>query len=353
MEEESKYKKWLKKHNLKRNPFILEINPSLFVGYGSQIKEIINGLEQQQKLILISGPTGSGKTTLISYLVDKRRDYIYLNKPPRKIIELFGLLDYFIKDLWFLRRIFIRKPKKINDLPSFLDKIIDKPKVLFVDEAHEASIEVLEWFRVMVDHVKNLTIVFSALPVFEELLNKNLETLKRRITKKIELTALTKEETEELIRKRIKNVGGEDIAPFSYNIIDYIYSRTGGFPREVILLCNELFEIGAEKNVELITQDILEKKPEKYTEIRRKIENLKSLPEKQRMLINIIAEREPINPKEMIDYLKNYPSEKHALRAVNNLLGRLVKQGYVERKKEGKTYIYKLSPSTRTILVRG
>ncbi len=353
MEEENKYKEWLKKHNLQKNPFILEINPSLFVGYQQQISNLLSNIKQQQKLILLSGPTGSGKTTIISYLKDQNKDYIYLNKPPKETNDLINLSDYFIKDLGFLRKIITRKPKKINDLPSFLDKIITRPKVLFVDETHEASTEILEWLRVMVDHVKNLTFVFSALPVFDDMLTKNLETLKKRVTKKIELSALTKEETEELIKKRIKHAGGEDIKPFSYNMVDYIYSRTGGFPRDVILLCNDLFNMAVEKNSDIIDHNLMEESNKKQIETSLKMDNLKHIPEKQKMVIDIIAQNEPITPGDLIPYFDEYQSNKHALRAINNLLGRLIKQGFVERKKEGKSYSYKLSTSTRTILVKG
>jgi DNA-binding transcriptional ArsR family regulator len=246
----------------------------------------------------------------------------------------------------------LRKPKNINDLPAFLDKIINKPKVLFVDETHEANIEVLEWFRVLVDHVKNLTIVFSALPVFEDILTKNLETLKKRITEKIVLNTLTKEETEELIRKRIESVGGNNLGPFSHNIIDHIYSRTGGFPRDIIMYCNKLLNMAAEKDYHIIDLNLVNETNEKPLENNIKIENIKGMPEKQKLLINVIAEREPISPNEIVSYFEEYPSEKHALRAINNLLNRLRKSGYVEREKQGKTYIYKLSPSTRTILIR-
>ena len=350
MEEIEKYRKWLEKFKLRRNPFTLEINPDLFVGYREQISKLLKNIEQRQKLILLSGPTGSGKTTIISYLTRKSRDFIYLSKPPREIADLLDLADYFIRDLGFLRKIFLRKPKKINDLPEFLNKIIKKPKVLFIDETHQASVEVLEWIRVLVDHVRNLTIVFSALPVFEEILTEKLETLKKRITEKIELNALTREEVEELIRKRITYAGGEDIKPFTYNIIDYVYNRTGGFPRDVILLCNRLLNLGAEKNLEFIGVNVLDKEEKPKENL--KIENLKELPEKQRLLINIIAEKEPVTPNEMVKHFKEYPSEKHALRAINNLLGRLIKQGYVEREKIGKTYAYKLTPYMRTILIK-
>ena len=346
-----KYKDWLRKQNLRRNPFTLEINPFLVVGYNQQITKLLKNIEQQQKIILLTGPTGSGKTSIISYVSKKNNNFIVLNKPPREISGLLSISDFFIRDLPFFKKIFIRKPKKIEYLPFFLNKIIKKPKVLFIDEAHEASIEVLEWFRVISDQVQNLTVVFSALPVFDDILTKNLETLKKRIVERIELNALTKEETEELIRRRIENVGGTDIKPFTYNVIEYIYSRTGGFPRDVILLCNDLLNLGAEHDSEIIDINLIDKKTGKE-EKKINLEKLKDLSGKQRKIIDILVEHEPITPNEIIKYLPDYPSDKHALRAINNLLKRLLEEGYVEREKTGKTYYYKLSPSTRTMLVR-
>ncbi len=352
MDEIEKYQKWLDKQKLRRNPFTLEINPSIIVGYKEQITKLLKNINQQQKIILLTGATGSGKTSIVSYLTLTNKDYRVLNKPPREVSKLLNISSYFIKDLPFLAKIFVRKPKKIDDFPDFLNKIIKKPKVLFIDESHEASIEVLEWLRIISDQVQNLTIVFSALPVFNEILSKNLETLKKRIIETVELEALTKEEVEKLIRKRIETAGGTDIKPFTYNIIEYIYSRTGGFPRAVVILCNNLINFGAENEAERIDMNLISKKPPIEREKKLNIENLKDLSSKQRKIINIIAEFEPLTPNKLINYFPDYPSEKHGLRAINNLLRRLVKEGYIERERKGKSYYYKLNPSTRTVLVR-
>jgi len=352
MEEIELYRRWFKKYGLERNPFTLEINPALVVGYREQIKKLIKNIDQQQKIILLTGPTGSGKTSLIYYLKSIKHDFVVLNKPPRDISGLINIYSYFIKDLPFFIKIFIKKPKKIEDLPGFLNKVIKKPRVLFIDESHEASIEVLEWLRVLSDQVQNLSIVFSALPIFDEILTKNLATLKKRIVERVELNALTKEEVENLIRKRIELVGGTDIKPFTYNIIEYIYSRTGGFPRDVILLCNKLLNLGAEKNAELIDTHLISRESVVKEEKKINIENLKELPKKQKKIINIIAEKEPLAPNELIKEFSEYPSKKHALRAVNNVLKRLVEEGYLERERVGKTYLYKLNTSTRTILIK-
>lgn len=354
MQEIENYKNWLVRQGLERNPFTLDINPTLMVGYRPQISKLMKNIEQKHKLILLTGPTGSGKTSTISFLVSENRDFILLSKPPRDSENLINIADYFIADMPFFLRFLKKKPGKIEDLPEFLNKTIKKHKVLFVDEAHEASIEVLEWFRILSDQVKNLTIVFSALPVFDDMLIKNLETLRKRVVEKIELSALTKEETEQLIRKRIESAGGTDIKPFSHNVVEHIYSRTGGFPRDIIMLCNILLDKGAEKNVDIITFDLAKERGSFERKVERKsdLSGLKNLSKKQRKIIDNLLDSDSLTTTEIMQLFSDYPSEKHALRATNNLLKRLVDEGYIEREKSGKTYSYKITPSTRTLLIR-
>ena len=347
MEDLEKDRVWLKKQNLNNNPFTLGINPSLFVGYEKQILTLSRNLDQQQKILLLIGPTGSGKTSIISYLSSKNKNHIFLSKPP-KLEELVDIYPYFLNEVGFFEKIFLKKPRKTQDLAPFLNKIIKKHKILFIDEAHEANIEVLEWLRVLSDQVQNLTIVFSSLPIFDDILTNKLETLKKRITEKIELNALSREETEELIQKRIEFNGGEGIKPFTKNAIDYIYSRTGGFPRDILVTCNKLLNLGMEKDVEIIDSDIIENMNFEKKEPNAKF---RELPNKQKKIIDILLEKEPRSTTELVNCLQ-YPSEEKGLRAVNNLLNRLLKENYIEREKFGKSYTYKLTPSIRTMLIK-
>ena len=49
--------------------------------------------------------------------------------------------------------------------------------------------------------------------------------------------------------------------------------------------------------------------------------------------------------------LKSYKSKSHAVRSVNNILKRMMLEGFVDRVERGKAYMYALTPKVRTMFV--
>jgi len=353
MNNQTSMQKWYEHVGWTTNPFTLEIKPKLFVGYKDKMDKLLRAIEDGEKFILITGPTGAGKTTLLKWLSTNYLS-IYLPKPPSSKEELAEIFYSGLLKPGLMERIFRRNSdRSIFNLPEkFNKKYNGRRFVLLVDEAHESSVDVLEWIRSTADQIMGCVTIFAALPKFKENHLRSLETLNQRITLDIELDALSKDETIELIRKRIEDVGGRGIEPFTYQSVETIYQISGGFPREVLKLCNELIHAAIERNVYLIDVSLI-KEPHKEDKKINVKEEFESLTEKQREIVLLLSKTDGLTPAQIVKKIdhSDYKTEIHALRAVNNILRRLERDGFVSRSKRGRSYIYKVSPKIKSILV--
>ena len=227
-----------------------------------------------------------------------------------------------------------------------------KSFVMLVDESHEASIETMEWLRTLTDHADNLSIVLAGLPVLDSMLRNNLETFTRRISVKVELTNLTKTETRELIKRRIEWVGGDDIKPFTQEAVEAIYEKTGGFPREIIRICNELVQKSFERKISTVDSNFL-KEINSPSLQRVSINEISGLPAKQQEILKLLGEHHELRPSELVEKISqdSYKNKENAVRSVNNILKRLLNEGLIVRKGKGKSFQYSLADKTRTLMV--
>jgi type II secretory pathway predicted ATPase ExeA len=342
------------------------------VGNIHEVNQILDSINNKNKLSYIVGTTGSGKTTLLRsietrYSNDGFRHIIYISKPPKQPedwVKVFkgitggGLFSIFTK----------KEETSLYNLGDTLNKKLNGSKcLLLIDEAHEASIDSLEWLRVMTDQLGNVVTVMASLPALESMLKDKLETLLKRVSTRIELTNLSKSETRELIKRRIENVGGDDIRPFTQDAIDGIYEKTGGYPREILRICNESVQEAHRKGISTIDAEFLGESGKPAAKV--PLEKVSELPEKQRMVLESLSKRGEMTPSEVIEavcapnadgstpsvcneLMGGYKDGDNAIRAVNNLLNRLMKEGMVERRKVGKTFKYKVSPKIASLLVK-
>jgi len=229
-------------------------------------------------------------------------------------------------------------------------KTRDKQLILLIDEAHEASITNLEWIRTLSDSTPNISVVLAALPVFEKKIETRIPTLFMRITTKTYLNTLTKPEIESLILKRIESVNGRELKPFSLSAINRIYEITGGFPREVIKICDKLIKEAALNNISTINTSFVDQviRPQ----VEEPLELEVTLSKKQITILHILNDNPNLTPASMIENfdLASYKNRNNAVRSVNNILKRLLRDGLVQRKKLGNTYVYNLTPKSKSYL---
>jgi type II secretory pathway predicted ATPase ExeA len=357
----------ISKWGWKENPFILKIDPKLFVGYDEQVKAALKHIENKHKIALISGKTGSGKTTFLKWL-EKNYDTskLYVSKPPENPEDFIGMFtDIFGLSFW--EKMFRKRPTLYN-LPHYINRKLKGDHLVFlVDEAHETNKQVLEWLRVLTDQIDTVSLIVAGMPVLESKIKSELETLDQRITTRIALTSLNRIETKQLIQKRIESVGGKSIEPFTDAALEKIYERTGGFPREVLKFCERLINTALEKNLDVVdAKDIEEHREIELPKVRAEEpvvtfmpkppseEQFRNLPYKQRKILEILSKKDWLTPTAIIEDLdmKSYKTKGHGIRSVNNILKRLMLDGYVQREARGKAFMYALTPKVRTMFVQ-
>ncbi len=356
-EQEAKREKWFSGAGWNCNPFTLHIQSKVFVGYEAQIKAAMRHISERHKIALITGPTGAGKTTMMKWIESNSPSIktLYITKPPLKPEEFTEIfLDCFPPSI--IERILGRKPNLYN-LDSYVNRRLNgKHLLILLDESHETNKEVLEWLRVIVDQIENVSLILAGLPVLEDKIKQTLETFDQRIISRIKLAALTEAETLELIKKRIETEGGSGIKPFTEDAIREIFRKTGGFPREILKLCDKLVNEAIEKEKHSIDEKDIgnykEIKEEPVATVQQPVQSLSDLPQKQKKIIESLFNKTWLTPSDLAEQLGgDYKSKEHAIRSINNILKRLMLDGLVQRESRGKAFMYSLTPKTKTLMV--
>lgn len=342
---------WFNQFNWSGNPFTLEIKPSLFVGYSEEVDKVTQSIDEGQKFILITGSTGAGKTTFLRWLSD-RYDVIYLPKPPldeKELVDIFKTV--YLKPTLYERVFHVNGVNLYNLAEVFNKRNNGKKVVLIVDEAHETKVNVLEWLRSLSDQIYGMSLVLAGLPKLKSDYLSALETLAQRISLDVELKALSKDDSINLVKKRIVNVGGHGVEPFTMDAMLDVYRKTGGFPREILKMCNTMIHTAMDRNSSIIDSSYFDDVAEMNTvdDINNTIE---MLTDKQRTIIDILSNKS-CTPSQIVNMIdkSDYKSSGHALRSVNNILRRLCDMNFIVREKSGKAFLYKMSPKLKSVTV--
>lgn len=348
------------------NPFVLKIDPRLFVGYEQQVGAVQDHIKNKHKIALITGRTGSGKTTFLKWIESQYDEAkLYVSKPPKNPKDFISIFTS-IFGFSFWERLFRRKPT-LYTLPAYINKKLKgKHLVFLLDEAHETNKDVLEWLRVLTDQIDGISLVLAGMPMLENKIKGELETLDQRITTRITLDALDEKNTAELIKKRIEASGGTGIKPFTQLALNKIYERTGGFPREVLKFCDRLSKTASQRSLNSIDLSLIDEHKEiQLPNVRLQEpvvtfipkppsdEQLRNLPLKQRRILELLSQKDWLIPTAIAEEIgiQGYKSKGHAVRSINNILTRLMREGYVQRESRGKAFMYALTPKVKTFFV--
>lgn len=235
-------------YGLSQNPFNVTPNPEfLFLGknHREALAQLLYGVREKKGFIVITGEVGTGKTTLLHYLLEKLEGNNHTKTAflfnPKLTVQDF--LQYILKDLG-VRVQGQTKGEHLHHLHRYLLNAYRKDErvVLIVDEAQGLNPDLLEEVRLLsnleTSKSKLLQIVLVGQPELDKTLSRpDFRQLRQRINLRYHLAPLTEKETREYIEKRLRIAGSVEPI-FTDQAISEIYRRSGGIPRLINILCD-------------------------------------------------------------------------------------------------------------------
>ena len=234
---------------LRENPFNINPDPR-FLYLTPQAREaiatLIYGIQNHKGIILLTGEAGTGKTTLINYLLDWLRHqkmstaFIF-----NSVLSPSHLFDFILAD-FAIPADFRPKSSKLKRLNTWLierSRTGETP-VLIVDEAQGLSLELLEEIRLLLNsengYQKLLQIVLAGWPELEDKLRRpELRGLQQRISLRCNTAPLTRRESCEYITARLRIGGTIGDSVFAPDAMDAVHFYSQGIPRVINLLCEQ------------------------------------------------------------------------------------------------------------------
>jgi len=256
--------------NLKSKPFDLLPNPEFLFPSKSHKRALTYldyGIRERTGFILLTGEIGSGKTTIIRDLINKRHERVILSKIFNTRVDFDQLIAMVNDDF----NIPIEGKDKIALLRDLNDFLIDqyargnKP-TLIIDEAQNLTADLLEEIRMLsnleTDDAKLLQIILVGQPELRKTLAMpGLLQLRQRISIYCHIHPLTRHEVEEYILHRLEVAGNREAVRFSGESVDIIFTYSRGIPRLINIICDFLMlSAFAEETTDIdkeLVQDII------------------------------------------------------------------------------------------------
>lgn len=264
-------------YGLKEQPFAITTDPRFFylsTSHRRAFTELQSGLRRREGLLLLTGETGTGKTTLCRAVVESLGDRTFaamVLNPYMAGAEIFRVIlrDFGLVSHEELRRGALAAadtPRLLDMLEGFLASLLplSAHAVVIVDEAQSLSAQVLDQIRMLTALEHNgqrlAQIVLCGQPALLNTLKAEpIFALNERITRRVALAPLSPDEVDAYIQHRLGVAGGTDAVRFPPESTKLIAELSRGVPRRINVLCDRALQEGRVDGAMSIGTDLVKR----------------------------------------------------------------------------------------------
>lgn len=264
-------------YGLKEQPFAISTDPKfLFLSapHRRAYDELMHGITRDESLLLLTGETGSGKTTLCRAIIGALGERTFssvLHQPYMTGPEMLRLI---LRDFGLVSKEDLRRgalagsdvPHLLEVLEGFLRSLvaIQSRGIVVIDEAQSLSPTLLDEVRMLtafeLDGRRLIQIVLCGQPMLlNTLKTEPMYALNERITRRVALTPLSPAEVESYIYHRLAIAGSADAVSFQSDAMKLIADLSRGLPRRVNVLCDRTLQEGRAVSATTITSDLVKR----------------------------------------------------------------------------------------------
>ena len=219
--------------------------------------------EQADCLVVICGADGSGKTTLLNrYITSLGDDICYVTidetcngekKFYCAFLRQLGFTDITgtSRELWRITKEFLVHRGMAGD-----------SVLIMIDNAHLVNPTVLEQIRrisaIKVKDRRVLSVVLAGTSDLERIIDSPaMSQVEFHSHVHFNIRVYSEEETANYVWHRLRLAGGSDVVKFSNEAHPLIYRYTGGIPRLINMLCNDLLTEAHALETHAVTEDLV------------------------------------------------------------------------------------------------
>lgn len=252
-------------YGFRQKPFTLLPDPSfLFLNkkHRLALSMLQYGLLSEAGFTVITGEIGSGKTTLVRYVLEEIGDNLTVGS----VTNTYRSFDELLQWVLLAFNLEYRGKSKVELFQALTEFMVQEYEqgrrtVLIIDEAQNLEPEALEELRMLsninTDNNQVLQLVLVGQPSLRETLQRpDLHQFAQRIGVEHHLERLDLEETWQYIRHRLTVAGG-DPDLFDTKGCAAIYYYTQGTPRLINVLCDTALVCGFAEQITRISAELI------------------------------------------------------------------------------------------------